>query len=697
MPPGTPFWYVVLPSEKINYVTNPSFELGTTGYDVLIAGGTVGSISSDQAFGAWSGSIVPAVNGTAGVLGPSVTLPTGTYTLSAYVKGAAGVNYMLAMGDSSGANLLGSALFVGGGTWARYSVPFVDPTGASRRFVIRKNGDASVAAFYVDGAQIEAGSVTTYLDGDQDGCTWNGDAHRSQSYRSAQARQGGTVVSLASLGFTVDESPGIGMPHLQNTSQGYAIIDGASYQRTRTDIRTFSLTSVMSGTSWADMHTIRRRVIDALKIDRVTPQQPTRFLYTGAGGTSTIDAVYDTGMEFATPPDSFSEQVSVGFVSYSPYWQATTDQGTALPGYANLGTVSTMLYRDRAGKWGTMPDGGIGGGFVQTLTGINGTVFLAGSFATAGGTLGAKHIAQFANGRFGTLTNGTLNNQVTSIGTNAGGTVFIGGNFTDAAGTLNASNFVFWNGGFGSVAGGGPGGNVYNFAFNNDGTVFMTSPTGAGFGGGLGFFRYHNGAAYQSSPDGTLNGPADITLGLNGTIYLGGFFTVAGALNVRNLVYWSNGFGSLGTTNTNALIFDVATGPSGLIFAGGSVGSIANNSGTGIMQFNGVSWSPLGSGVFGTVNKIRPQPGGALNIVGQFTAINGNLPTHNMAVWTGATWLPGELVRVNGPGGILYDTLQMQDGTQYVAGSFAGTYATPAFAVNWHGTPVRTQQHDHRR
>jgi hypothetical protein len=43
-------------------------------------------------------------------------------------------------------------------------------------------------AFYVDGVQVELGQFTTYVDGDQDGCTVERHPHTSSSYRSDQAR-----------------------------------------------------------------------------------------------------------------------------------------------------------------------------------------------------------------------------------------------------------------------------------------------------------------------------------------------------------------------------------------------------------------------------------------------------------------------------------------------------------------------------
>jgi hypothetical protein len=72
------------------------------------------------------------------------------------------------------------------------------------------------------------------------------------------------------------------MPPVENSTQSYAIVPGAEFQRQRAGIRTLTLTSYVTGTTWQGLHQLRTAAINAFKIDAVTPQQPTRFLYTGA-------------------------------------------------------------------------------------------------------------------------------------------------------------------------------------------------------------------------------------------------------------------------------------------------------------------------------------------------------------------------------------------------------------------------------
>ena len=135
------------------------------------------------------------------------------------------------------------------------------------------------------------------IDGDQEGCSWLGAPHDSQSSRDGAFRGGGSVVSLWDLGFRVDKALGIGVMPLENAAQSFALVDGAEFQHQRAAIRPFTLTSHISGTTQRDYHITRRTIINALKIDVTDPQQPTRFWYVGGEGTVAIDAVLDAGLE----------------------------------------------------------------------------------------------------------------------------------------------------------------------------------------------------------------------------------------------------------------------------------------------------------------------------------------------------------------------------------------------------------------
>lgn len=446
-------WAVIVPAERRNLASNPSLELGTTGWGTL-QGGTVGTISSVQAFGAWAGSIAPSSNGTAGALGPTFTAGNGTaYSYSVYGSLPVGSVYRFGIGDSNGASIVGTFLGTGGGTWHRYIGSFTEASGATRRLAVRKNTNAATDAFYLDGLQYEAGSVTTYLDGDQEGCLWDGAPHLSTSLRSGTSRAGGSIYSLNDLGMRVLEHGGIGMPDLTNVMQDYGLLDGAYYQRTRANVRAFILTGLFSGSTYQGLHALRQQLIDVLKIDLTPNPQPTRFLFNGAGGLSQIDALYDSGLQFGER-SGFAETAAIRFVAPDPYFYTTLDRGTAMLPQQNIGSANYIIRRDPQGRWGTL---GIAG--TTTNSGIgalayqSGTLFVGGTFTTAGGTASGA-LAMYANNAWGTL-GGTVIGQVRAILPRPTGTILFGGSISGISGIANVRFVGQWSGaGFGTVNGG---------------------------------------------------------------------------------------------------------------------------------------------------------------------------------------------------------------------------------------------------
>ena len=99
-------------------------------------------------------------------------------------------------------------------------------------------------------------------------------------------------------GFNVEDQPGTGMAPVQNISTDFGLLDGALFKRTRTDVREFSLVGTLSASSVEAYHTKRRDLIDVIKPDRTSTQEPIEFQYTGGGG-STLQgsAFYAAGLE----------------------------------------------------------------------------------------------------------------------------------------------------------------------------------------------------------------------------------------------------------------------------------------------------------------------------------------------------------------------------------------------------------------
>lgn len=710
---GSGMFALVLPVEKTNYAQNPSWERGTTGWAAYGPAGsaTVGTTSDVQQFGAWSGSIsTRSSSGTAGVFGGTFTAANGSaYTVSAYIRAQqASVPFILAVGDSSGNNLVGSVAFTNSGTWQRYSYSFTEASGATRAIVIRKTSDPSgqVNAFFVDGVQIEQGSITTYFDGDDGRGTWQGQVHNSVSVRSGQVRSGGSVVALADLGWQVDQYPGVGMPPIETSMQSYAVLDGAQFQRQRAGARSFSLTaSPWHGTSLADFHRLRGVLIDAIKPDAVTPQQPIRFLYVGGMGTMQIDAYYDSGAELGQLDGPIAERAAVKFVAADPYWRAPTSQGTSLSPRQSLGSANSIVWRDQNGRWGTLGANGttvtITGNtpYVTSILPINsgGTIVLGGVWGTVGGGSVYPAIALYypATNTFGTLTGGSIiataaaDTEATALVQAPSGSLYVGGAFTSAGGTT-ARFFAQWNGAWGSFAGGTPSAQVLSLAYSRSGTLVLAGAFTTLNGTVARHVAQYVGGAFGSFAGGTLNGNAQaVAVGLDNSLWATGNFNEAGGTTVRGLAFHRNGAwgtvtNALGTA-ASPIGYAVAVGPSGDVYAGGLT-SLTSNGGmvNAIGRTNSIGWFGLGSGIQRNDDAAQvrellfDQTNGNLLAGGIFGTAGGIITPDGLARWNGAAWLPTDIV-LSGQGSVLA-LAQTAQGTLFVGGNFSGTASAQSLA-----------------
>jgi len=181
---------------RVNYITNPSFEVGTTGW-LPVAGATLARTTGEFNTGSASLSVTNS-SGSAAQFGDTGTMiplvaGEGTYYLSAYVKLASGntsANYFLRVlqyenQDSAGtvtAANIGIQSLSYTGNWVRLSGSFTK-SGSANFAIIRVVTGSAVAGeiFYVDSVILErSDTLKSYFDGSNGGF-WAGTAHASFS------------------------------------------------------------------------------------------------------------------------------------------------------------------------------------------------------------------------------------------------------------------------------------------------------------------------------------------------------------------------------------------------------------------------------------------------------------------------------------------------------------------------------------
>lgn len=333
---------IVIPEGTTNLVTNPGFELATTGWTV--GGGTLARVGGDVFRGLYCGKYTPAATAGDGVFFGTITLTAGqAYAFSVRVKGAAGQRYRIFFADTSGAALSAQRSFIATGRWQYVWVVWRETASNSRRvYVCKDTGNTSTQPFYIDDAQVENKAYpTTYCDGDQKGFvrgradyTWAGRPHQSTSSRSANCAHGGRAVNITKFGFRVLATIGLGFGFVGNRATPL-MNGGAIYQGTYQAERQFSVAGVIGGKS----QEIRRARADlgaALHANRSGIDQPVLLYITpierGApsGETLQIPAVYEGGLQTGMDNDNQS-QVTLTFSLYLPYLATGRSQSSVIP------------------------------------------------------------------------------------------------------------------------------------------------------------------------------------------------------------------------------------------------------------------------------------------------------------------------------------------------------------------------------
>jgi hypothetical protein len=252
---------------------------------------------------------------------------------------------------------------------------------------------------------------------------------------------------------------------------------------------------------------------------------------------------------------------------------------------------------------------------ITALAVSSNNLYAGGSFLTVPGGVSANNIAQWNGSSWSALGSGISS----GVGSNSfiwalavsGTSLYVGGQFA-AAGGVSANNIAQWNGS-------------------------SWSPLGSGIQGGL----------FLSSPGANplYYVPQVYALAVSGTnLYVGGFFANAGEVSANNIAEWNGsswsalGSGISGFIENNPPFVSALEVSGTNLFAGGFFTTAGGISATNIAQWNGSSWSTLGSGIDGNIAALAVS-GTGLYVGGQFAAAGG-VSANNIAQWNGSSWSP---------------------------------------------------------
>ncbi len=287
-------------------------------------------------------------------------------------------------------------------------------------------------------------------------------------------------------------------------------------------------------------------------------------------------------------------------------------------------------------------------------TGGGPALYLGGSFDYVRVTP-ASNIARWDGAEWTSL--GTaLNNSVVAVatyddGTGGGPALYAGGDFTGAGGQP-ARGLARWDGASWSA----PLGGVYNNEVWSL-TVFDDGAGPALYAGGLigspvlqpaqSIARF-DGVSWSALGDGVNTPPSCMTGfddGSGPALYACGSFIYSGDLIVNRIARWDGtSWSTLGSgldaTADAMVVFDDGAGGGPALYVGGAFTSASGQSASRIARWNGVSWSPLGSGLNDRVFALAvfdDGAGPALYAGGRFTTAGGQ-PANRIARWNGASW-----------------------------------------------------------
>lgn len=479
---------VLVPDATRNYVQNPSLHIDTTGWNS--SGATVSRVFDYARFGFTSLKVVTAglalregafyrVNDLVGISEP--------ITGSAYVRGSGQVRLRL-IDNPAGKEWLSDKIYLRSDRWQRAEVTGYSTGSNDVRLYIETPDRVSALTFYVDGAQIERHPYsTTYCDGDQDGCSWDGTAHVSKSSRLASTREGGRWLDLAgvcreSSDIYATVLTGFGDAPIESQVDIWTQEPGGFIQGTRARDRTVIVRFQTKNPSprhhgapdRTALHELRQQLVDVFKPDLTDQNQTMRLEYSQGSRSVYLDVIYDGGLEGEWDiRNQWTDSFVVSFKAVDPIFREDSQDVTALPFRRRFAKAAKYinLMAKIDGEWSVLsPDGT---GYVPATSMIGAMARgPRGQLYVAGTEIGVWEAGVYT--RLGTVAGfAGATGWCNAIAVHPNGDVYVGGKFLSINGVA-ANRVGRWRPGVGwNVLSPGLDGEVMAICVAQNGQVFF--------------------------------------------------------------------------------------------------------------------------------------------------------------------------------------------------------------------------------
>ncbi len=352
------------------------------------------------------------------------------------------------------------------------------------------------------------------------------------------------------------------------------------------------------------------------------------------------------------------------------------------------GVTATNIGRWDGSAWHALGPG-LGGytnvlvDAVRALAITNGIVYAGGNFTNSGSQV-INNLARWDGVSWSTVGGG-VNNWVYALALN-GSDLYASGFFTQAGGTT-ATGIAKWDGVTWSALGSGiTGGFAVNLSVWNN-LVFATGNFTTAGGVAAAYIATWNGASW-ASVGGGLSATGMRVCPSTTNVYVGGYFLYADGILVNSIascdgIDW-RALGTPGLVNGTSSLIRALNHDGTNLYAGGTFTFAGTTAATNVARYDGTNWTPLGSGVNGSVYALQVFKS-QVYVGGNFTSAGGAVGG-NVAMWDYRfnTW--------NNLNGGANDTVQALDNyasTIYAGGLFTSIGGVPAnrFAywdgLNW--------------
>src|SRR3989304_562289 len=384
---------IVIPEATTNLGVNPSLETNTTRWSAVGSGASIVRDNTQARFGRYSLKITTGTSAFGGsyyyTAGAGISISASTsYTVSMYIYNPSD-DARLAVWNNSSVEL-GNLQILSSSQWKRVEKTIA--TGTSTTIHVRSTNDNSAVTqgMYIDAAQMEQKSAaSTYCDGDQDGCLWDGVEHGSTSQRDAFG-PGGAIKTFTSIhaSLTDLDFTGMGMPPVIINQQPFAKLPGSVYEDTQVRGRVANLMIQIGGSATLNnWNEVRQALLDVVKLDRISSPIPFRLQYTASTNPSYADFLYEGGLEGGDRM-GFTETVGMRLFAPDPYWYEDRQQVAVLTHSQNV--TWNRVIRRKDGEWG-FPTGTGANDFIRTVAvSPNQTVYFGGPFTDFAGVTNTK-------------------------------------------------------------------------------------------------------------------------------------------------------------------------------------------------------------------------------------------------------------------------------------------------------------------